>query len=84
MTKEDQILQILEDMKNRMSKMESDVADMKSQMVTKKDLQEAFSGVGEMFEKVYGEVVTLKDTVFDNKQVLMQNSYDINKLRMAK
>lgn len=41
MNKEDQIFQILEDMKNRMSKMESDVADMKSQMATKKDLQEA-------------------------------------------
>lgn len=48
MNKEDQIFQILEDMKCEISRLESDVAglksdvaDMKSQMATKKDLQEA-------------------------------------------
>ena len=37
-----------------------------------------------MFEKVYNEVLLMKDVVSDNKKVIMQNSYDINKLKMAK
>ena len=71
-------------MENRMSSMESDISSIRNEMVTKDDLKESYKGIGEMFEKVYNEVLLMKDAVSDNKKVIMQNSYDINKLKMAK
>ena len=71
-------------MENRMSGMESDISSIRNEMVTKDDLKESYKGIGEMFEKVYNEVLLMKDAVSDNKKVIMQNSYDINKLKMAK
>lgn len=91
MNQENKILELLETItsdisaiKDRMSGMESDISSIRNEMVTKDDLKESYKGIGEMFEKVYNEVLLMKDAVSDNKKVIMQNSYDINKLKMAK
>ena len=84
MNQENRILELLETITSDISAIKDRMSDMENRMVTKDDLKESYKGIGEMFEKVYNEVLLMKDAVSDNKKVIMQNSYDINKLKMAK
>lgn len=84
MNQENRILELLETITSDISAIKDRMSDMENRMVTKDDLKESYKGIGEMFEKVYNEVIVMKDAVSDNKKVIMQNSYDINKLKMAK
>ena len=84
MNQENRILELLETITSDISAIKDRMSGMEDRMVTKDDLKESYKGIGEMFEKVYNEVFLMKDAVSDNKKVIMQNSYDINKLKMAK